>query len=278
MFYLVFFCVIMILIILCRSFYEITHFVVKRYEFENRNVLGAVKILYVSDLHESCFGEENERLVQAVLREKPDCIIIGGDLIIGKDKRVKTDVGLVFLKKIEKVCPVLYNFGNHETRVCETKEFRNYLREVKKLDIVLLNNKGIHLNFKGTKIYFWGIELSRECYKKGEYIVGENPFSEAEEDEVKVLIAHNPNFFKKYAEWKPDYIFSGHNHGGIVRLPVIHGVISTDKRLFPKYSYGVYRENQTAMILSGGAGSHTIKFRLFNESEIVMVEIKDIKI
>ncbi len=32
------------------------------------------------------------------------------------------------------------------------------------------------------------------------------------------------------------------------------------------------------MILSGGAGSHTIKFRLFNESEIVMVEIKDIKI
>ena len=76
MFYLVFFCVIMILIILCRSFYEITHFVVKRYEFENRNVLGAVKILYVSDLHESCFGEENERLVQVVLSEKPDCIII----------------------------------------------------------------------------------------------------------------------------------------------------------------------------------------------------------
>ncbi len=275
MFYLVFFLVLIVLAVLCRSFYEITHFVIKRYEFQNKAVLGLVKILYISDLHENCFGKENERLVQTVLREKPDCIIIGGDLIIGKEKKVKTDVGLEFLKKIEKICPVLYNFGNHETRVCETDKFQSYLEEVKKLDIVLLNNKGIHLNFKGTKIYFWGIELGKECYKKAEYLVGEYPFLEAKEDEIKVLIAHNPNFLKEYAEWQPDYVFSGHNHGGIVRLPVINGVISTDKRFFPKYSYGVYRENQTAMILSGGAGAHTIKFRLFNESEIVAVQITE---
>ena len=273
MFYLVIFFIVMVFIILCRSFYEITHFMIKRYEFENKRVLGAVKLLFISDLHENCFGKENKRLVEAVLREKPDCIIIGGDLIVGKENKIKTHVGLEFLKKIEKVCPVLYNFGNHETRVCETEEFQDYLRKVKKLNVVLLNNKGIHLNFRGTRVYFWGIELSKACYKKGEYTTGENPFLEAEEDEIKVLIAHNPNFLKEYAEWKPDYVFSGHNHGGIVRLPVVNGVISTDRRFFPKYSYGVYRENKTTMVLSGGAGSHTIKFRLFNESEIVVVQM-----
>lgn len=273
MLYLIVFLVVMSLVVLCRSCYELTHFVIKRYKFERTDVFGVVKILYVSDLHENCFGKENRRLVEAILKENPDCIIIGGDLIIGKEKKVKMDVGLKFLKKIEKICPVLYNFGNHETRICETDEFQHYLKEVEKLNVILLNNKGIHLNFGGTKIYFWGVELNKECYKKGEYIVGENPFLESKQDEIKVLIAHNPNFLKEYAKWKPDYVFSGHNHGGIVRLPVVNGVISTDKKLFPKYSYGIYQESQTTMILSGGAGAHTIKFRLFNESEIVVVQI-----
>jgi len=275
--YLLFSCIAIPLIILCRSCYEVTHFIIKRYTFQNKNAVSPINLLYISDLHETRFGKENERLIQAVQKEAPDCIIIGGDLIIGKEKKIKTDVALEFLKKINGICPVLYNFGNHETRVRKTKEFQDYLKELDRLDITLLNNRGIHLNLKGTKIYFWGIELSKACYKSKKYTVKKNPFSAAKEDEIKILIAHNPNFFKEYAEWEPDYILSGHNHGGIIRLPMLNGVISTDKRFFPEYSYGLYQENQSIMVLSGGAGTHTIKFRLFNESEIVAVHIKNRK-
>ena len=82
-----------------------------------------------------------------------------------------------------------------------------------------------------------------------------------------------PNFFDVYAEWGPNYVFSGHNHGGIVRLPALGGLISTEHKLLPKYSYGCYELGKTKMILSSGAGSHTIKFRLFNPVEIVTVEL-----
>ena len=273
-YYLILPCIIIIILIICRSSYEVTHFMIKRYEFENEKIKTPIKLLYISDLHETCFGERNECLVQAVLREKPDCIILGGDLIIGKERKIQTAAALEFLKQIEGICPVLYNFGNHETRVCKTDEFRYYLEEVEKLDIKLLNNEGIHLQFDETKIYFWGLELSETCYKTKKYAAGSNPFYAAEKNEIKILIAHNPNYLKEYAVWNPDYVFSGHNHGGIVRLPLINGVISTDKKFFPKYSYGLYRENQTCMILSAGAGTHTIKFRLFNPSEMVAVYIK----
>lgn len=275
--YLLCFSITAIFFALCRSFYEISHFMIKRYRFENENVKAQIKLLYISDLHETRFGKENERLVQAVRQEAPDCMIIGGDLIIGKEKERKTEAALEFLKKINGLCPILYNFGNHETRVRRTKEFKTYLKELEKLDVILLNNKGIHLDFKGTKVYFWGIELDKSYYKGGKYAVGKNPFFHADREEIKILLAHNPNFFQEYAKWKPDYVLSGHNHGGIVRLPVLNGIISTDKRFFPKYSYGIYQEKQTVMVLSGGAGTHTIKFRLFNKSEIVAIDIKQKK-
>lgn len=273
-YYLVLLCIIVIIFIICRSCYEVTHFITKRYEFKNGKVKTPIKLLYISDLHETCFGERNKSLIQAVSQEKPDCIILGGDLIIGKEKKVETATALEFLKGIEGICPILYNFGNHETRVRRTDEFKKYLGEVEKLEIKLLNNEGIHLQFDETKIYFWGLELSKTCYRTKKYASGRNPFQAAEKDEIKILIAHNPNYLKEYAVWKPDYVFSGHNHGGIVRLPLINGVISTDKRFFPKYSYGVYQEKQTSMVLSAGAGTHTIKFRLFNQSEIVAVYIE----
>lgn len=271
-------CIFLVIIfVLCRSCYEVSHFTVKRYEFENAKAKAPVKLLYISDLHENCFGNRNEHLLRAVREERPDCIIIGGDLIIGKEKRIKTKNALEFLRSIEGICPVLYSFGNHETRVRDHSCFKSYMKEVEKLHIQILNNEGIHMEFHGTEISFWGLELDNSCYKKGSYTAGKNPFENTEDKDIRILIAHNPNFFDEYVKWNPDYVLSGHNHGGIVRLPGINGVISTEKKLFPRYSYGVYRKEHTDMILSGGAGTHTIKFRLFNKSEIVMVNIKSSK-
>lgn len=278
MIYYLFVCtIVFIILVICRSCYEIRHFIVKRYEIESEKASSPVKLLYLSDLHENSFGQKNERLVRAVVSERPDCIIIGGDLIIGKGERVETETGLEFLRTIQGVCPVIYSFGNHETRVSDTPEFQNYLEEIKKMDIILLNNKGTSLEMKGMVFYFWGLELEDLYYKGRWYAAGENPFESTEEKDIRVLIAHNPNFFEEYVKWNPDYVFSGHNHGGIVRLPGIKGVISTDRKLFPKYSYGLYRKNKTVMILSAGAGSHTIPFRLFNRPEIVTVQIKNRK-
>ena len=143
-------------IILCISYYEVHHFVLKRYQFVDTGIEETVKIIYISDLHGNRFGKKNERLVEAIRNEKPDCIIIGGDLIVGKGNRVITETALEFLKEIQDICLVIYSFGNHETRVREDERFLQYLREIKKMHIHLLNNELLTCRLKGTEFQFYG--------------------------------------------------------------------------------------------------------------------------
>ena len=93
---------------------------------------------------------------------------------------------------------------------------------------------------------------------------------------IPLVISHNPDVFEACAQWGAEYVFSGHNHGGFVRLPLIGGVIASNFRLFPKYSAGIYKskKHRSTMILSKGLGTHTLKFRLFNKPEIMVITFK----
>ena len=69
-------------------------------------------------------------------------------------------------------------------------------------------------------------------------------------------------------------MLSGHVHGGIMRLPVLGGVLAPSLRIFPKYDGGLFRSGKSVMILSRGLGSHTIPIRIFNPGELVCVDLK----
>lgn len=92
-------------------------------------------------------------------------------------------------------------------------------------------------------------------------------------DCFELLIAHNPDYFDNYAKWGADLTVSGHVHGGIMRLPVLGGVISPMLRLFPKYDGGLFEKDGRQMILSRGLGMHTIPVRIFNPGELVVIHL-----
>ena len=94
------------------------------------------------------------------------------------------------------------------------------------------------------------------------------------EENYTILIAHNPDYFPKYAEWGADLVLAGHVHGGMVRVPFWgKGVVSPNVRLFPKYDGGEFTIGKSRMLLSRGLGMHTIPIRLFNPGEILEVEL-----
>ena len=68
-------------------------------------------------------------------------------------------------------------------------------------------------------------------------------------------------------------VVSGHVHGGIMRLPVLGGVLSPNMTLFPKYDGGRFDVGRSAMILSRGLGTHTIPLRIFNPGELVVLKL-----
>ena len=96
----------------------------------------------------------------------------------------------------------------------------------------------------------------------------------ADRRHFQILMAHNPDYFEDYVNWGADLVLSGHVHGGIMRLPVLGGVISPSYQIFPKYDAGIFSSGTGKMIISTGLGCHSIKIRLFNPPEIDVITLK----
>ena len=70
-------------------------------------------------------------------------------------------------------------------------------------------------------------------------------------------------------------IFSGHVHGGMIRLPFIGGVISPNRTLFPEYDSGIYQYNGAKLVVSRGMSRGQTGIRVFNQPELVVLELKN---
>lgn len=239
-----------------------------------REKLGSgIKIVHLSDLHKRRFGKENTRLCRRVAAEKPDIIIFSGD-IISRSVRDLSGAGAV-LRELCRIAPVYMIYGNHEQSIYEEKrgEFEAMLA---RNDQILLKNQHTTVNIRGRELKIYGLLESYTVYKKNggyrdldsitaadmEGLLGKCPGGEV------ILIAHNPFFGEEYAKWGAKYTFSGHVHGGSVRL-FGKAVLSPERRFFPKNSKGVYTYGGMKLLVSAGLG----KPRLFDPPEIVVYEI-----
>lgn len=241
---------------------------VRRERLEN-----GVKLAHISDLHKRRFGRDNAYLCDRVRSEKPDIIIISGDLV----SRNETDFSGAekTLRSLCKIAPVYMIYGNHEQSISPEKlpGFEEMLSET---DVILLKNDSAAVNIRGRELIIYGLRESYSVYKKnGGYrdldtidvkelkrLLGDCPGGEV------LLIAHNPFFGRAYAEWGAKYTLSGHVHGGVVRLFGV-GILSPERKFFPEYSKGVYTIGNMKLLVSAGLG----KLRLFDPPEIVMYEI-----
>ena len=95
-----------------------------------------------------------------------------------------------------------------------------------------------------------------------------------EEDRYVILLSHRPELFDCYVENDVDLIFSGHAHGGQLRIPFIGGIVAPNQGVFPKYDAGVFTEDNTNMVVSRGVGNSIIPLRVNNRPEVVLVELE----
>ena len=234
-----------------------------------------LRIAVLSDLHDTVHGEDNARLFELIYNEKPDIVIIAGDLVTARRGRDYSPA-LVLLKRLAENWPVYYGLGNHEQKLKEDSSA--YIQKIKAMPgVIFLDNESIDIKEYGISVI--GLSLPKKFYKKGRKILPEiTDIKKAigeKADMYTVLIAHNPVFFETYAEWGAELIFSGHLHGGIVRLPFVGGVLSPQVRFFPKYDKGMFKRGESTMIVSAGLGKHTIPVRLWNPAELLIIDLKN---
>lgn len=268
---------------------EIKGFRVRRYRIvipkckkAGKNKGEEIRIIFLSDLHGKRYGKGNNRLIEAVKRERPDYIFSGGDMLVrGRESTDKTAAEL--LAALGEIAPVFCANGNHEQALKERPDlyherYNFYKEELEKRGVTILENSSVDLEKGGVLMTVTGLEIPVSYY--GHF--GERPLSvrdikkrvqEPSPRRYQILLAHNPVYMDQYAKWGADLTLSGHLHGGIIRIPGIGGLITPQARLFPRYSGDLYQKGKRCGIVSRGLGTHTVNLRFLNMAEVVSVTL-----
>lgn len=275
-------CCVIVLVLLWSALYDSYRFVVVHHTFTDRRILKSCRAVVLSDLHNKSFGKDNCRLLAAIREAKPDMILIAGDMLTARPGAVM-DTAIRLIRELAEEYPIYYGNGNHEHRLELYPEnygdmAQRYGAALKEAHVRLLVNA--HVEIEGTGIVLYGAQIDKSYYKrfrvrtmKPEYM--DTLLGRPDRSCFTVLLAHNPDYFPEYAGWGADVTFSGHVHGGVVRIPLLDkGVLSPAARIFPKYDGGLFGEGTAKMVLSRGLGMHTIPVRLFNPGELIVVDFR----
>ncbi len=240
------------------------------------------KFIVLSDLHSNDYRINLHKVNDIIKDEKPDAVLIAGDMINGKAKEDISDTAN-YLIALAKNFPVFYANGNHEYRLKlhadvygeKYYEYRDFLTEA---GVVFLEDETVFLEKDDTRLALSGLEIDSVFYGKFPPVMGDGliykHLGDPAESSFNLLIAHNPDYFMNYAKWGADLIVAGHVHGGIIRLPKLGGVIATNSlKPFPYFDGGLYEYENSSMVVGRGIGTHTINIRINNHPEVVVLKI-----
>lgn len=239
------------------------------------------KILQLSDLHSKNFGRDNNKLLELIDKEKPNIIVMTGDMINSRQGEFSTFIRLA--KKLVVSYETYFVEGNNETILAPS--LRNELiTTLKEAGIRVLLNEKVEIYREEEKLNIYGLWFDIEYYKKLHSGYNKDAYfskkdmdkalGECERKEFNILLAHNPLYFKSYEEWGADLILSGHIHGGLIRLPGGRGLLSPERKFFPKYSEGRYIKNQSSLIVNRGLGGKMLIPRVFNCPEVTIIDFE----
>lgn len=262
---------------------ELKKFRISQYEMASKKINHDIKLVVISDLHSFSYGKDNDALIRAVCAQKPDLILLPGDLIVSRE-REHYDVALNFVRRIAPFAPVIFSNGNHESKASEPlsdyyRDYQAYRRRLEAAGVIVLNNESRDFTVRGACVRVSGLELPLSAYRKWKKPHLESGFISQklgvpEEGKFQILLAHHPAFAEQYAAWGADVSVCGHNHGGLIRIPGIGSVISPQFMLFPKYDAGEFRFGDRRVYVSRGLGTHTFHIRIFNRAELLCITVK----
>ena len=268
--------IILIILLIFYLNYENNSLQISNYEIINNKLskeFNDYKIIQVSDFHNTKSEKLTNDLIDEIKKQKPDIIVITGDLI--DSRKTDIEIAINFIKKIKDIAPVYFISGNHEARIINYEKLKN---EMIDNGVIILDNKTKIIESKNSKLNLLGIDdpsMAYESFVADEEIIKvEINNLEYDKNNFTILLSHRPEVSNVYVKSEIDLVLTGHAHGGQIRIPFIGGLIAPNQGLFPKYTSGVFEEKQTTMIVSRGIGNSILPHRVNNKPELVIITLK----
>jgi len=220
------------------------------------------RIVHLSDIHHSPFTsrEQIERAVNAANRLQPDIIALTGDYISHERRFAAPCAELLGrLRARHGVFAVLGNHDHWTDAALITDLFRAE-------GITVLINQGMRFEKHGEAFWLAGVD---------DTMVGleDLPLALAgsRDEELKLLLAHNPIILRRAARAGVDLVLSGHTHGGQVSLRSERSASGRPRRRLLR---GLGRQGETQIYVTRGLGTVVLPVRYGCPPEVSLLELR----
>lgn len=220
------------------------------------------RIIHLSDFHHSPFTsrEQIQRAVETANRLEPDIVALTGDYI-SHDRRFAAPCAELLgrLKARSGVYAVLGNHDHWTDAALITDLFRAE-------GITVLINQGMRFQQGHEAFWLAGVD---------DTMVGLEDLplalAGARDDEMKLLLAHNPIVLRRAARAGVDLVLSGHTHGGQVTLRSEQSASGKPRRRLLR---GLGRQGQTQIYVTRGLGTVVLPIRYGCPPEVSLLELR----
>lgn len=247
--------------------------IVRNYDIESEQITEPVRFVLITDLHSCRYGEGQKRLIEAVRRQEPDAVLLGGDIFDDVIDDTNTEL---FLKGISELYPCFYVTGNHEYW-SGTAGLTEKLRILEQYDVRILSGDCEALQVDKQTVNICGVD------DPAAFLEDTNGFTRqldavdkaAQNGNFSILLSHRPEYWEEYQQYEFDLVLCGHAHGGQWRIPgLLNGLFAPDQGLFPRCAGGLYEGRGMSMIVSRGLARESTRIpRIFNRPELVVIDI-----
>lgn len=215
-------------------------------------------IVYVADTHigSSMTRTGVEKLVQRINEQKPEIVVLGGDIFDeNTTDSLKKHTSEEF-KKLKASQGIYYVEGNHELRLKE--DFTGYFT---KAGITVLQDQ---IAFLPDGLQIVGLRDSADSKK----ISIEKIMKGVDKEKPVLVFTHRPKQLEELSRAGVDVVLCGHTHGGQYPLGFLAILAANDM------NYGLKKYDTMSAITTSGAGGYGIPSKLTVPSEIVKIKIQ----
>lgn len=205
--------------------------------------LSDITIVQITDLHCGKFMDPQfyKNTVDEVMKIDPDIIVLTGDYVEADVKYF--DLCRDQLKRLDPPLGTYAVMGNHDYLAGQEE----LTRSLEELGIDVLFNENVEIKVDGESLWILGVDdLWFGTPDIEQALIG------IPEEDVKILLCHEPDYADIAKKYPVDIQLSGHSHGGQVRLP-FRGALILPKDA-EKYDLGLYQLDDLQLYVNPGIG------------------------
>ncbi len=277
-------CLLVSLLIVWAFWIEPRLIQLSRHEIFLRKALPhPVRILHLSDTHFAGPHKTISRFFDRLSEEPVDFVVVTGDIM-------DCEEGLPFclenLKKLKTREGIFAVFGNHDYfdfqfadvflhnfpgqgRPLITQRVDFFEQSLKDAGIRVLRNETETVMIENIPLLIHGLDDPTTGH--ADLLKAMQNF---DPEKINILLTHTIDAFLDLGENQIDLSFSGHSHGGQIRLPIV-GPIVTHTSLGRPYAAGIFDLKGAVCTVSRGLNaSRFLRARLLCRPEAILLTVK----